>query len=86
MAAVKTRLVKIGNSRGVRIPKVLIEQAGLGTEVEIAAQPDQIVIRSSRCPREGWEEQFARMHAAGDDALLDEFTPTEWDEREWQWS
>lgn len=85
MEAIKTRLIKVGNSRGVRIPKVLIDQVGLSEEVEIAPDNDQLVIRSRRKPREGWADQAAAMHAAGDDELLDEPTPTEFDEKEWTW-
>lgn len=85
MGAVKTRLVRIGNSRGVRIPKPLLEQAGLGEDIEIAVERNQLVIRSSRHPREGWDEQFRAMAAAGDDKLLDAPTPTKFDEIEWEW-
>lgn len=82
-----TELVRIGNSRGVRLPKLLIEQAGLTDTVEIEASPGQVVIRSARRPRQGWEEAFEAMAAAGDDALLDgdEPIPTDWEAKEWQW-
>lgn len=67
----KARLIQIGNSRGVRIPKALIEQAHLTEDVQIEAQAGEIVIRSARLPREGWEEAFLRMAQRGDDQLLD---------------
>jgi antitoxin MazE len=41
--------------------------------------------RHVRRPREGWEEQFRAMAERGDDRLLDEPTPTKWDETEWEW-
>jgi antitoxin MazE len=85
MSVVKTSLIKIGNSRGIRIPKVLIEQAGLGDEVEIDVQRDQLVIRPATRPRYGWEEQFKAMAQRGDDQLLDEPTATQWDRSEWKW-
>ena len=85
MNTVKTQLIKIGNSRGIRIPKLLIDQVGLGDEVEIAVQHDQLIIRSISHPREGWEEQFQAMAQHGDDQLLDEATPTQWETREWRW-
>jgi antitoxin MazE len=81
----KARLVAIGNSRGVRIPKALLEQTGLQGEVEMEVHGSQIVIRSACRVREGWAEAFARMAAAGDDALLDAPLPTEWDQSEWEW-
>jgi len=85
--AVKTRIVRIGNSRGVRIPKRLIEQAGLGDEVEISIHEDSLVIRPARKPREGWAAAFQEMARRGDDALPDDAasTASDWDEGEWEW-
>lgn len=81
----KASLVAIGNSRGVRIPKALLEQTRLKGELEMEVQGSQIVIRSARRVREGWDEAFSRMAAMGDDALLDPPLPTEWDQTEWEW-
>ena len=83
--AIRTRLIKIGNSQGIRIPKALIEQVGLGQDVEVEAQDGQLVIRPVRHPRAGWEAEFRTMAARGDDRLLDAETPTRWDETEWHW-
>jgi antitoxin MazE len=85
--AVKSRIVKMGNSKGVRIPKPILEQLALGEDVEISVRGDQLVIRPSRRPRAGWEEQFARMAQRGDDRLLDDqdVSLTEWDQDDWQW-
>jgi antitoxin MazE len=69
---VKTHIIKIDNSRGIRIPKMLLQQAGLHDEVQVEVQSGQLVIRSLRAPREGWDEAFAEMADRGDDALLDE--------------
>jgi antitoxin MazE len=85
MTIVKTQIIKIGNSRGIRIPKLLIDQVGLGTEVEIAAQKDQLVIRPTSRPRSGWDEKFSAMAGRGDDRLLDEQVLTRWDKSEWKW-
>ena len=89
-ATVRTRIVRIGNSQGVRIPKPLLEQSGVGSEVEIEAQDHQLVIRpakAKRHPREGWEEEFRIMAERGEDRLPDWDVPTlnSWDEREWEW-
>lgn len=81
----RTRIVRIGNSQGVRLPKPLLEASGLSGEVEIEAGDGQVVIRKARHPRDGWEEAAAEMHANGDDALLDPEMPTEWDLTEWEW-
>jgi antitoxin MazE len=81
----RASLIAIGNSRGVRIPKAVLEQTGLKDEVEMEVRGEELVIRAARKPREGWEESFREMAARGDDKLLDPTTPTEWDETEWQW-
>ena len=81
----KSHLVRIGNSRGVRIPKVLLEQLGFSDEVEMAVQADQLVIRSARHAREGWEDQFRVMHERGDDRPIEEFPASAWDEQQWEW-
>ncbi len=83
----RARIIKIGNSQGIRIPKPLLRQAGLTDEVELEVQQDRIVIHSARRPRQGWEEQFRLMAEQGDDRLLDAEVPslTRWDEDEWEW-
>jgi antitoxin MazE len=83
----KARIVRIGNSKGIRIPKPLIQQTGLSDEVTIEAEGNRLVIRAARRPRAGWGEAFRAMATAGDDRLLngDVTTPSEWDRREWQW-
>ena len=82
----KTTLIPIGNSRGVRIPKPFIQQCGLTEQVEMDVQDSMIVIHAPRQPRSGWGPAFARMADAGDDQLLDgQPTATSWDEKDWQW-
>ncbi len=77
----KTRLVKIGNSRGIRLPKAIIQAGGLEDEVELVLQKNGILIRSGRSPREEWEAQAKRLHEAGEDSLLDtEASLSSWDE------
>jgi len=84
-SVIKSHLVQIGNSRGVRIPKVWLEQLGFSDEVEMAVQSDQLVIRSARRPRQGWEDRFRVMHERGDDRPIEEFPAPAWDEQEWEW-
>jgi antitoxin MazE len=82
----KARIVRIGNSQGIRIPKPFLEQSGLEGEVELELHPDGIVIKPSSPPRAGWDEAFASMAAAGDEALLDaDILGDELDEGEWTW-
>ncbi len=67
----KARLVPIGNSRGIRIPKAILEQCEMSDEIELEVEGQQIILRpAERRPREGWREAAARMVAAGDDELL----------------
>jgi len=84
---VKTSIIRIGNSRGIRIPKTLLEQCRLGDTVELEVQNDQLVVRSVVKPRSGWEDAFRRMAQQGDDALLDResWPQTQWDKTEWEW-
>lgn len=79
----KTRLVRIGNSRGVRIPKPLIQEAKLGDDVEIEVRDGAIVVSRSTDCREGWAEA-AQDLAQEREGLLDPPTPTRFDE-EWEW-
>jgi len=81
----KTRIVRVGNSRGVRLPKLLLQQARLADEVELQVKPGRIVIRALRRPRAGWAEAARQAHGRGDDKLLDPPTPTRFDRREWAW-
>jgi antitoxin MazE len=81
----KTRLVRIGNSRGVRLPKPLIDQAGLTDEVELVLRGNTIVIAAHPVPRNGWAEAARKLHATGGDQLLEPPTPTHFDETEWRW-
>lgn len=79
----RTRIVRIGNSQGVRLPKLLIEQAGLSDEVELRAEAGQIVIAAPRTARAGWADAARDAHMAGDDRLL-EARSTRFDEEEWE--
>ena len=81
----KTRLVRVGNSRGVRLPKPLIEQAGLAQEVELSVRDDTIVIARAEAPRSGWAEAARQMRERDEDTMLDPPTFTCFDEKEWEW-
>ena len=81
----KTRLVRIGNSRGVRLPKAIIAQAGLTEEVELGVRDGAIVIARATSARSGWADAARQMRQRDEDQLLDAPTPTRFDEKEWQW-
>jgi antitoxin MazE len=81
----KTRIVRIGNSRGIRVPKILLDQAQLPEEVELHAEPGRIVVQGARRPRAGWGEAARAMAGARHDSLLDAPSPTRFDREEWKW-
>jgi antitoxin MazE len=83
----KSKLVRIGNSRGVRLPKTVLEQCGFEDIVELDVQDNRVVIRPANESRSGWDEAFAKMAEHGDDKLLDTDADlrTDWDETEWRW-
>jgi antitoxin MazE len=83
----RARIVKIGNSQGIRIPKPILEQIGAGQDVELEVEDNQIIIRPSSNRREGWEQAFKEMAESGDDApvIAEEDISHSWDEEEWQW-
>lgn len=84
----KTKVIKIGNSQGVRLPKVLLCQIGVDKEVDLEVEKDRIVIKPIRSRRSGWREAFEKMAISKDDTLLDNdaaLNQSEWDNTEWEW-
>lgn len=79
----KARLIRIGNSRGIRLPKPLIEQAGLTDEVDLRIQAGTITIRAAMRVRAGWAEAANLMRARDDDRLIDPPAATRFDEDGW---
>ncbi len=81
----KAKIIAIGNSKGIRIPKTLLEEGGFEDEVYLEATRGSIVIRPANSPRDGWGEAFRKMADHGDDALLDPQSVSNWDREEWEW-
>ena len=81
----KAKIVRIGNSRGVRIPKPLLEEAGLEEQVQLRVVEGGIMIESERRPRAGWADAAALAKERGDDVLLDDAATTRFDEADWEW-
>jgi antitoxin MazE len=83
----RARVIKIGNSQGLRIPKPILEQTGIMGDVEIEVEKNQIIIRPIENAREGWDVAFKAMGKNGDDKILieEENFAHSWDEEEWQW-
>jgi antitoxin MazE len=81
----RARIIKIGNSQEIRIPKTMLKQLGFGEEVELEVNKDHIVIKAVSQGRKGWETAFQEMANRGDDKLLNEEITNSWDEEEWAW-
>ena len=81
----KARIVQIGNSKGIRVPKVLLDHAQLPDDIELQAENGRLIVRAARGPRAGWAEAARVMHARGDDGLLDPATSSRFDTKEWRW-
>ena len=81
----RASIIKIGNSRGVRLPKLILEQCGFHDEVEFEIRNQELIIRSPATPRTNWEKSFKAMAANGDANLLDPILSTQWDEGDWEW-
>jgi len=82
---VRSKIVAVGNSRGVRIPRALLGDARIGDEIELIADGDELLVRRLARPRQGWASEFAAMHDAADDRMLDPIAPTRFDDEDWEW-
>ena len=88
MSTTRSRVIRIGNSHGVRIPKPVLDSLALAQdqEVSLTVARGKLIVQPARRPREGWGKAFAEMAQRGDDRLLDpQVPPTEWEESEWTW-
>lgn len=81
----KCQIIQIGNSQGIRIPKVLLEDSGMVGEVDLELHPDGILIRNAQKPRAGWNDAFKSMAENEDDELIDGPASTAFEKRGWQW-
>ena len=81
----RSKIVPIGNSRGIRIPKPLIEEAGLSETVNLRIVESGILIERALAPRAGWEDDARLIRDRDEDGLLDEPTPTSFDTSGWVW-
>ncbi len=84
---IRARIIKIGRSYGIRLPKAVLEQTGLQGEVEVVLRKDSLVIRPVRNVRKGWDASFAEMAERGDDRMDagEVSADHSFDEREWEW-
>jgi antitoxin MazE len=80
----KAQIIQIGNSQGIRIPKVLLEDTRIAGEVDLELHPDGILIRKAQRPRAGWAEAFKSM-AENDEDDHEGLAQTSFERKEWQW-
>jgi antitoxin MazE len=76
-------VVKIGNSKGIRLSKTIIERYNIHDSVEMILDKGHIIIKPTSKPRKGWDKAFIEMHKNGDDTLnipdvFEEENPEEW--------
>jgi antitoxin MazE len=81
----KTQIIKIGNSKGIRIPKPLLEQSHLDGEVELEVMKEGLLIKSSSKPRYNWAKAFQEMSENDGDELVIEDTANKFEEEDWRW-
>ncbi len=83
----QTSIVRIGNSRGIRLPKAIIEQCGFQETVELEVRDGALILRPVSNPREGWEAALAELVGRGDELLDPDAisNPTEWESEAWEW-
>ena len=63
-------VIRIGNSKGIRLSKTILERYSIKDKVELIFEKGRIILKPVKVPRHGWEEAFIEMHEAGDDLLL----------------
>ena len=89
LAVMQTRIIRVGNSQGIVLPKKLIQQYQLSGEVILRSTPEGLLITPVAQPaRQGWAEQFAAAQAAGpepESELLEGFADSEFEDAEWTW-
>jgi len=79
----KSNLIKIGNSKGVRINTNIIKECELGSEVEIKVVDKKIIIQAVKEPRADWNNSFEDMHKSNEDTLL--ITSDNTFDKDWEW-
>jgi len=79
----KSNLIKIGNSKGVRITSSIIRECELGNEVEIKVVDKKVIIEALKEPRSNWNSSFEKMHKNNEDKLIAEDSHDF--DKDWEW-
>jgi antitoxin MazE len=82
----KAEIIKIGNSKGIRIPSAILKQCRIVKEVNLTVEDHTLIITPSQEVRLGWGNSFKQMAHNNDDQLIDnEDINNSWDQEDWQW-
>ncbi|MCX6269699.1 MAG: AbrB/MazE/SpoVT family DNA-binding domain-containing protein [Bacteroidetes bacterium] len=75
-------IINIGNSKGIRLSKTILEKYEIRDKVELILEKERIILKPTSEPRQNWEKAFQEMHSNGDDSLMipDVFTDENLDE------
>ena len=76
-------VIPIGNSKGIRLSKTLLEKYNITDKIELILEKGYIILKPKSEPRIGWEKEFQKMRANGDDKLLIGDLFTDEDLEEW---
>ena len=80
----ETAIIKIGNSKGLRLSKTILEKYNIKDKVEIILEMGQIILKPIETPRKNWDVSFEKIHQEGDDALLHTDVFDDEDFEEWK--
>lgn len=79
-------LIRIGNSKGIRLPQNLIQQCGFSDTIEAQLVNRCLVLKAVKQPRKNWEKIFKSEKDTQDDEIKDFLNvPNRWDENDWEW-
>ena len=81
----KTQIIQIGNSQGIRIPKALLEESGITGDVNLELTDEGILIRNISKPRSGWSDAFRSLAEHDDDSPVESAPVSGFEKKEWQW-
>ncbi len=78
------QVIRIGNSKGILLSKVLLERYKFGEKIEVVMKPNHLELRPVKSVRQGWEKKFKEMHEQGDDSLFINDLPEDKELEEWK--
>lgn len=84
----KVNVIKIGNSMGIRLPRLIVRTLGVNSQLELTIANEKIILVPLKKVRKDWESAFKKMNEDKEDKdneLIMSFPETEWDKTEWTW-